>query len=237
MSSLGQVLRTRMLPAALTAAGVALVTAGLITYTDPAAAGIPPSASPGASPVAVVSPSPPLGGSGVAPSPSGTGLSPGTSAPAERVATRIAVPALRIDLPMIAGGPDYPPCNVALYITDLYQPGGDGAIYVYAHARRGMFLPLLEQSQVRDGAGMIGMIVQVWTSDEQLYLYEISEVRRHQTDLNDAVSADREQLWLQTSEGPRGTVPKLQVVAEPLSVGPAADPADAHPTAEPVACG
>jgi hypothetical protein len=79
------------------------------------------------------------------------------------------------------------------------------------------------------------MVVQVWTSDNKLFLYEISEVRRHATDLDDAVSADHEQLWLQTSEGPRGTVPKLQVVAEPLSNGPA-DPAEAQPVPSPVAC-
>ncbi len=238
MTSLGEVLRTRLLPAALTAAGVALVTAGLLTYTDPAAAGIPLSPSPGATTAVVPTASPRPSSSAVAPSPSAPGSSPSASAPAvERVATRIAVPALRIDLPIIVGTPEYPACNVALYIKELHQPGGDGAIYLYAHARAGMFLPLLQQSEIRNGGGMKGMIVQVWTSDEQLFLYEITEVRRHQTDLDDAITADHEQLWLQTSEGPRGTVPKLQVVAEPLSVGPAADPADAHPTPRPVTCG
>jgi sortase (surface protein transpeptidase) len=231
--------RTRLLPALLTAAGVALVTAGLLTYSDPATAGIPPTPSPGASAPASRTPTPSL-----APSPLASGsLAPSASpaaspsAPADRVATRVAIPALRIDLPIIAGTSEYPACDVALYIKELHQPGGDGAIYVYAHARTGMFLPLLEQSKVRDGAGMLGMIVQVWTSDEQLFLYEITEVRRHQTTLDDAVTADHEQLWLQTSEGPRGTIPKLQVVAEPLSNGPAANPEDAHPEPQPVECG
>ncbi len=123
-----------------------------------------------------------------------------------------------------------------MYIRELGQPGEGRAIYLYAHAREGMFLPLLRQSEVRDGAGMLGMVVQVWTNDEQLFLYAITEVRRHQTDLDEALNADHEQLWLQTSEGPRGTVPKLQVVAEPLSSGPAPDPEDAHPSAAPVEC-
>jgi hypothetical protein len=157
----------------------------------------------------------------------------------DRVATRVAVPALQIDLPVILpeGGPDaYPVCDVAMYIRELGQPGDGRAIYLYAHAREGMFLPLLDESQTDNGERMIGMLVQVWTSDEQLYLYEITEVRPHQTDLEDAVNADHEQLWLQTSEGPAGTVPKLQVVAEPLSSGPADDPADAHPEPRPVEC-
>jgi hypothetical protein len=123
-----------------------------------------------------------------------------------------------------------------MYIEQLGQPGQQRATYLYAHAREGMFLPLLTQSETEDGAGMLGMLVQVWTSDDQLFLYEIAEVRRHATDLDDAVSADRDQLWLQTSEGPKGTVPKLQVVAEPRSNGPAPNPADAHPVASPVAC-
>jgi hypothetical protein len=237
MDRVRSAVRTRLLPALLTAAGVALVTAGLLTYSDPATAGIPPTASP--APSATRSPAP---SATLAPSPSGSPSaapsSPAASptAPADRVATRLAIPALRIDLPVIRGTSEYPLCDVAMYIKELSQPGGTGAIYVYAHAREGMFLALLEQSEVRNGAAMLGMIVQVWTSDEQLFLYEITEVRRHQTSLDDAIGADHEQLWLQTSEGPRGTIPKLQVVAEPLSNGPAPNPEDAHPEAKPVNC-
>jgi hypothetical protein len=71
-------------------------------------------------------------------------------------------------------------------------------------------------------------------------VYEITEVRRHQTSLTDALGATSEQLWLQTSEGPRAApgvvTPKVQVLALPFSQG-AADHADAHPEAHPVACG
>ncbi len=248
MDRLLNAVRTRLIPALLTAAGVALVTAGLVTLTVPATAGVLPSdpppsisarpatpspATPSRSPSVSVAPS-----ESVAPSASASAR---PSAPVVRVATRLAVPALQIDLPIIRppGGPnEYPLCGVAMFLQheQLGQPGEDRAIYLYAHAREGMFLPLLRQSEVRDGAGMLGMIVQVWTDDEQLFLYEITEVRRHQTDLDEALNADHEQLWLQTSEGPRGTVPKLQVVAEPLSSGPAPDPADAHPSPEPVEC-
>lgn len=241
MHRLADLIRTRILPATFTALGVALVTGGLLAWTDPTVAGAPTG-----SPSAVVqTPLPTPRPATPAPSrPPGSGApspSAGPTVPPDRTASRVAVPALGIDLPVIRPpNDDYPVCDVALFLEELGQPGEGRAIYVYAHARTGMFLPLLEASLVRDGASMLGMVVQVWTTDEQLFLYEITEVRRHQLDLNDAVAADHEQLWLQTSEGPRDPsgrlTPKLQVVAEPLSNGPAPDPQDAHPTAEPRVC-
>lgn len=227
----------RIAPAILTALGVTLVGAGLLTYLSPAAAGDPggPSAQPsvGASPAP--SPSSPASSPGttpaasVSPSPSGEG----------RVATRIVIPALRIDLPVVKppGGPDtYPLCNVAMYIQELSQPGQPGATYIYAHARVGMFLPLLEESKRNDGRRLLGMLVEVYTSDDQRFLYEIVEVRRHQTSLDAAFAVRDEQLWLQTSEGPRGTKEKLQVVARPIGSLPA-DHDEAHPSPKPVVCG
>ena len=164
---------------------------------------------------------------------------PATTPSGPRVATRVVIPALDIDLPVIRPPGDsttYPLCNVAMYIQSLSQPGSPGATYIYAHARVGMFLPLLTQSRIDDGRGMLGMLVQVYTSDNRSFLYEISEVRRHQLTLDDAVAAKNQQLWLQTSEGPHGTPGKLQVVATPLSNGPA-DAQDANPTPHPVVCG
>jgi hypothetical protein len=108
---------------------------------------------------------------------------------------------------------------------------------LYAHARDGMFGPIYELAiQKKQGRRMLGMIVQVYTSDNRLHLYEIREVRLHQTSLDDAIEATEEQLWLQTSEGPKGTRGKTQLIAFPISVGDA-DPKDAHPKARPVACG
>ena len=80
------------------------------------------------------------------------------------------------------------------------------------------------------------MIVQVFTSDNKLYLYEIREFRLHALNLDTALAATSEELWLQTSEGPKGTPGKTQLRALPMSVAPA-DPADAHPTPKPVVCG
>jgi hypothetical protein len=98
-----------------------------------------------------------------------------------------------------------------------------------------MFLPLLTQSRKNDGAKMIGMSVEVYTSDSWKFLYRISEVRRHTTSLNAALDVRTEQLWLQTSEGPLESSTKLQVVAEYVSEE-RADPADAHPKPKPRVC-
>ncbi len=222
----------RVLPALLTAAGVTALAAGLLTYTGLATA---TDATPPASPSAGASPS--LAPS-VSPS-SSADASPSASpsAAADRVATRIVIPALAIDLPIVKPDPNaYPLCDVAMYLTAMSQPGQGRATYIYAHARTGMFLPLLEQSRIDGGSHMLGMLVQVYTSDDQLFLYEIAKVLPHQLTLDAALNATTEQLWLQTSEGPKGTKPKLQILALPLSSGPA-DPAAAHPTPHPLVCG
>jgi hypothetical protein len=220
--------RTRLLPALLTAGGVTLLAAGLLTYTVPVAA--EPVASPSPRPTVAATPTPsprvtlpPIGTPTPAP--------PTASPDPNRVATRVRIAALDIDMPVIKGPAGYPPCDVAMYIKELYQPGQDRAIYLFAHARPGMFEPLLKTRAPEQR----GSVVEVWTSDDQLFLYEIVEVRRGETDLEDAIAADSEELWLQTSEGPKGTPGKTQVIAKPLSSGPA-DPADAHPDAEPRAC-
>jgi hypothetical protein len=220
--------RTRLLPALLTAVGVTLLAAGLLTYTVPVAA--EPVASSTPRPTAVGTPTPtpkvtlpPIGTPTPAP--------PTASPDPNRVATRVRIAALDIDMPVIKGPAGYPPCDVAMYIKELYQPGQGRAIYLFAHARPGMFEPLLKTK----APDQRGSVVEVWTSDDQLFLYEIVEVRRGQTDLEDAIAADTEELWLQTSEGPSGTPGKTQVIAKPLSSGPA-DPADAHPKARPRAC-
>ena len=46
-----------------------------------------------------------------------------TLADPDRVATRVRIAALDIDLPVVKGPSGYPYCNVAMYLTDLHQPG------------------------------------------------------------------------------------------------------------------
>jgi sortase (surface protein transpeptidase) len=152
------------------------------------------------------------------------------------VASRIAIPTLKIDLPVIRQAAGYPLCNVAMYIKELSQPGEAGVSLIYAHARKGMFLPLLDRSKINDGASLIGMTVKVWTNNDLLSTYRITKVRRHVTSLSGVFGIESEQLWIQTSEGPRGTVAKLIVVAKRIGTEPATHEA-ANPVPKPVVCG
>lgn len=152
------------------------------------------------------------------------------------VATRIAIPSLKIDLPVVKPPSGYPLCNVAMYLRELSQPGEAGVTFIYAHARKGMFLPLLDRSKINNGASLLGMKVKVWTSNNLVTTYQITRVRRHVTTLGNAFDLETEQLWIQTSEGPRGTVAKLIVVAKRISQEAATQEA-AHPVAHPVTCG
>ena len=149
--------RTRLLPALLTALGVVLITAGLLSYADPTTAGavVEPSPttvelSPSPAPSPSTAPSPsleaPSGSAGASEAPTATPepTKPGTPGHA----TRVVIPALNIDLPIVGGPNGYPFCNVAMYIdglgkplVDLGQPGRNIATYLFAHARDGMFGP------------------------------------------------------------------------------------------------
>ncbi|HZC32118.1 MAG TPA: hypothetical protein VE640_02400, partial [Candidatus Bathyarchaeia archaeon] len=217
MTSLARAIRERLLPAVLTAAGVTLIGAGLLSYTGSAQAN--PLESPDPTTVAA-SPADSFALATLPPiaSPSGPSESP-SSAPSDRVATRVVIAALGIDLPVVkprGGTNTYPLCNVAMYIQTppLAQPGSGRATYIYAHARDGMFGPIYQRAILKQHGGpssMIGMAVEVYTSDDQLFLYEVSKVFLHQLNLDAAARATTEQLWLQTSEGPKGTPGKTQL--------------------------
>jgi hypothetical protein len=239
----------RLLPAALTAAGVALVVAGLLAWSDPRAIGAIPSAAPSIEPTAPPASPTPVPTLAQLPSigPASPSVGPEVSlvptpTPRTAVATRVVVPALGIDLPVVAAPPDetFPYCNVAEYSSAFQQPGLGGPVFVYAHARDGMFLPILDASKVSDGARMKGMLAQVYTSDDMVFLYEISDVYRRQDTLDAVFDSQGENLFLQTSEGPpkgfpgyTGTV--VIVRAVPLG-SQAADPKDARPRPRPVVC-
>ena len=151
------------------------------------------------------------------------------------VATRIAISSLGIDLPVVRPPSGYPLCNVGMYIRELSQPREAGVTLLYAHARTGMFLPLLTRSKVSNGASLIGRTVRVWTSNNLVSTYEITRVRRHVSTLDGVLGIGPEQLWIQTSEGPRGTVGKLIVVAKRTG-SEAASHDSAHPTPRPLVC-
>lgn len=150
---------------------------------------------------------------------------------------------LGVDLPVIAGimdadgDPVFPPCDVASYLPYYSQPAEAGTTYLYAHARRGMLLPLLEASRVDEGAALIGQKVDVYTADSQRYVYEAFVVKRHTTDysLADDVAPGEQRLIVQTSEGPVDNPLKLQLGARLVSTEPV--PIDeARPPAAPREC-
>ena len=208
-------LRNRLLPAILTAAGVSLIAGGLLTYTG----AVEPTARPTPS-EAIVTASPP-------PSLALPTIPPPGTRRADALA--VADPGRpRRDPRRRPGAQDRPadrqgPAEHRLLQrrdvrrgAGLGQPGFPGAVYLYAHARNGMFLPLSTQSKKSNGSGMIGMLVEVYTSDNQVLTYTITEVRRHvpkTVGFDDPLSRTTETLWLQTSEGPKGTPTVLQVLA------------------------
>jgi hypothetical protein len=155
--------------------------------------------------------------------------------PDGRVATRVVVQALGIDLPVTRQTTTYPACGVAMYLLELGQPGQGRVTYLYAHAQGGNFLPLYQESLVNDGRRMLGMAVHVYTGDSLRFNYRIVEVRRHVTSLDGAFAWQGESVFLQTSEGPGATSPKLQVVATHVATEPA-DFDAAHPQPRPVVC-
>jgi hypothetical protein len=191
-----------------------------------------------------------VGGAGTSPPRSPSGASPAapessialpTLVPNEiaaRVPTRVRVPKLGIDLPIVRppSSEQFPYCDVAEYIPELSRPGRPGATYLYAHARAGMFLPILDASLIHDGRSMLGVDVQIYTSDDRLFTYDVIEVRRHVESLDFAYRSEAERLILQTSEGPPGTPGKTLLIAQPVREQPA-DHASAHPDARPVRCG
>jgi hypothetical protein len=153
------------------------------------------------------------------------------------VATRVVVGGLGIDLPVIRGPRTGLPCNVAMYGRELSQPGEYGVTLLYAHARSGMFLPLLSASRVNNGASLIGRTVRVYTSSSKYYTYRITEVRRRQTSIQGAfgVSASKV-LWLQTSEGPYTTSTKLVVIAKQTGGPYSTTYRASHPKPRPISC-
>ncbi|HTS14648.1 MAG TPA: hypothetical protein VMH24_03205 [Candidatus Sulfotelmatobacter sp.] len=224
----------RLASAVITAAGVVLLAVGLLTLAAPATG-----AGPGSSPTGLAATSPLPSPSG---RPSGSPSASPSPAPGHANPTRIVIADLKIDLPIVSTQTSFPLCNVAQFLINsdekLGLPGQLGSsAYIYAHARTGMFLPLLTASETANGDGMLGFTVQVYTDDDLVYTYVISQVKRHSEDFTIAssIAADAQQLVLQTSEGPTPNLPKLQVAATFVSVAPA-DHAAAHPTPHPVTC-
>ena len=150
-------------------------------------------------------------------------------------ATKITLPYLSINLAVVRAPSGYPYCNVAMYLGTLSQPTEPGVTFLMAHARTGMFLPLLTQWQKNQGANLIGKTVNVYTSNSKVSSYRITWVGTVSS-VQNAVTIKSEQLWLQTSTGPHGTVAKLVVKAQRISTT-STTYAASHPAVHIVHCG
>ncbi len=150
-------------------------------------------------------------------------------------ATRVAVVGLGIDLPIVRGPSGYPYCRVAMYFASAAQPREPGITFLFAHARTGMFLPLLTRWRIDSGRSLIGKTVKVWTSDSYVSSYRIDKVRKTTTPMTGVSSLARERVWLQTSTGPNTTYPKLVVEAYRYKTVKTTYAAS-HPTPHPISC-
>jgi hypothetical protein len=159
-------------------------------------------------------------------------------------ATRVRVPtqgvmANGIDMAVIRGNDGYPLCNVAMYSGAYSQPRepSDWATFIFAHARTGMFLPLLKEWQQNKGSQLIGKYIYVYTSDNKMHTYRITALATGlKTQMAKITSAGMDKLWLQTSTGPNYTYPKLFVKSTRVATESVSYNA-AHPTARPKKCG
>ncbi len=152
----------------------------------------------------------------------------------------MAIASLGIDLAIVnpSSAATFPLCDVAQFFKPpaFQHPGAGGVTYVYAHAREGMFLPILLASRVRNGTSMRGQDVVVWTARNHRYTYVITDVRRFQHTLAWAFNLGPNSLVLQTSETPYRDGTKVMLVARQVGFPTVATPAEAHPTAHPVRC-
>ena len=153
------------------------------------------------------------------------------------------IASLKIDLPVVEvpAPPTRPYCGVAMWWTDIgnfVSPGRRGSTYILAQPRAGMFLPLLQASQVSDGKALIGTKIEVFTSADSLFTYSITEVHRrvasdrHVLDL--PLAATSPQLWLQTGDSPTGAA--VLLVGAALVSASKASQAAAQPSPKIVAC-
>jgi LPXTG-site transpeptidase (sortase) family protein len=192
-------------------AGVLLLAVGIAVI---AGGGLPPAGS--VAPVALPSVS-----ASATPSPTTSADSPTTSpTPVPTVGPipdgyRIELPRLGIDLPIAEGDIERDvvvqktPENYAFHFPGTAIPGTIGNSYIYAHARRGMFLTLWN--------ARVGDQVSITTPAGVHLQFVVTEVhpRVMPADTSWLQPSGDERLTLQTSTGPNREDPRFVVVAAP----------------------
>jgi len=124
-------------------------------------------------------------------------------------ADRIQVPSVKIDLPVVQGDGVDAPLGKATHYPGTGWPGGGTNIYLYGHARDGMFIGLWN---VKVGAQVIVHLV-----DGTQRLYEVTSVlpRVPWNALQYVDPTPTEQLTLQTCTSYQNTAPRFIVIAVP----------------------
>lgn len=138
-----------------------------------------------------------------------------TAPPAIPLGYRVQVPRLAIDLPIDEGDIErdtvvqQTPESFAFHLPGTAIPGAGGNCYLYAHARRGMFLSLWNANE--------GDEVFISTPDGKALRYIVREIhpRVPPDDVSWVQPSPTERLTLQTSTGPNRTDPRFVVVATP----------------------
>ena len=188
----------------LLAVGIALVVGGGL----PRAGSVAPLALPSASASATPAPTASADATTVAPTPVPT-IGPIPEG------YRIKMPRLGIDLPIAEGDlyrdtvEQQTPENFAFHFPGTAFPGVVGNSYIYAHARRGMFLSLWN--------ARVGDQVSITTPAGVELKFVVTEVhpRVPPADTSWLQPSGDERLTLQTSTGPNPQDPRFVVVAAP----------------------
>jgi LPXTG-site transpeptidase (sortase) family protein len=128
---------------------------------------------------------------------------------------RIELPRLGIDLPIAEGDIERDvvvqktPENYAFHFPGTAIPGTVGNSYIYAHARRGMFLTLWN--------ARVGDQVSITTPAGVQLKFVVTEVhpRVPPADTSWLQPSGEERLTLQTSTGPNREDPRFVVIAAP----------------------
>ena len=127
------------------------------------------------------------------------------------VATRIVIARLGIDLPIVEGdGVDAPLYKVAHYPGTAW-PGGGSNIYLYGHARDGMFLSLWN-AKLGDQ-----VVLDLANGSQRTYVVSKIMPKVAWDDMALLAPTPHEQLTLQTCTSYEQTAPRFVVIAVPQS--------------------
>jgi len=185
----------------LAACGAAFIALGAFLITHPT----PSSASVAAATASASAPTP----SSATPSVSATPVPP------IPLGYRIQIPRLGIDLPIQEGDitrdtvDQQTPEGWAFHLPGTAIPGQGANSYLYAHARRGMFITLWNAA--------IGDEIWISTPDGTRLRYVVNEIhpRIPPEDVSWAAMTPPDRLTLQTSTGPNPGDPRFVVIALP----------------------